>query len=59
MVRRVAREVDGLRSHLANVKLLVVFQQLIKDALVLGGVDASLLAKETLHTPDALADQNK
>jgi len=55
----VAREVDGLRSHLANVKLLVVFQQLIKDALVLGGVDASLLAKETLHTPDALADQNK
>jgi len=57
VVRHVAREVDGLRSHLANVELLVVFQQLIKDALILGGVDAASLAKETLHTPDALADR--
>lgn len=56
MVGRVAREVDGLRSHLANIKLLVVFQQLVKDPLVLGGVDAVSLAKEALHTSDALAD---
>lgn len=56
MVGRVAREVDGLRSHLANIKLLVVFQQLVKDPLVLGGVDAVSLAKEALHTSDVLAD---
>lgn len=58
MVGRVAREVQCLRSHLANIKLLVVFQQLVKDPLVLGGVDAVSLAKETLHTSDALADRH-